>query len=213
MSSTTEIYTANTPNGIKITIAAEELGLPYHLHLLSLSAGDQKAADFLKINPNARIPAIVDHSADVGGPVAVFESGAVLLHLAERHHGLIGRTGASRAATLSWLFLQVAGLAPNFGNASYFLRLGRPDLADATARFTAEAARHLEVLEERLAQQAWLNGEDFSIADIAHFSWVRSAEYAGQSLATYPALMAWVERIAARPAVQRGLAAAAGVRS
>lgn len=211
MSLTTEIYTANTPNGIKITIAAEELGLPYRLHLLSLAAGDQKAANFLGINPNARIPAIVDHAADADGPVPVFESGAILLHLADRHGGLIGRTGASRAATLSWLFLQVAGLGPNFGNAGYFLRLARPDLADATSRFTAEAARHLAVLEHRLAQQAWLNGEDFSIADIAHFSWVRSAEYAGQSLAAYPALKAWVERIEARPAVQRGLAAAAGL--
>lgn len=201
-----DIYTANTPNGIKIPIAAEELGVPYKLHMLSLARGDQKRPAYQAINPNGRIPAIVDHLVESEEPVQVFESGAILLHLADNHGGLIGHRPADRAATLGWLFLQAAGLGPNFGNAGHFIRLGRDDLAYATDRFKEEARRHLQVLEDRLTSTTWLDGHDYSIADIAHFCWVRSASYAGLDLPDYPNARKWVEAIEARPGVQRALA-------
>lgn len=203
-----DIHTAPTPNGIKIPIAAEELGISHRVLRLDLAAGDHRRPEFLAINPNGRIPAIVDHDVP-GGPVAVFESGAILLHLAETRGGLIAPGVAGRAATMGWLFLQVAGLGPNFGNAGHFLNAAPEPMPYAIERFGREARRHLEVLEARLARTEWLDGHGFSVADIAHFSWVRSAGYAGQTLEGLPELARWVARIAARPGVQRGLAALA----
>lgn len=202
-----DIHTAPTPNGIKIPIAAEELGAPYRIVRVDLARGDQRRPEFLALNPNGRIPAILDH-APPGGAVPVFESGAILLHLADTRGGLIATDPAGRAATLGWLFLQVAGLGPNFGNAGHFLAAPEPQPA-AIRRFQGEARRHLEVLERRLAEAEWLDGRGFSIADIAHFAWVRSAGYAGLPLEAFPGLAARTDRIAARPAVQRGLAALA----
>ncbi len=199
-----EVYTANTPNGIKIPIALEELGLPYTIHLVDLGAGVQRSPEFLAINPNGRIPAIVDRLNDPAVKLPVFESGAILLYLAETHDGLMGTTLAARTATLGWLFLQAAGLGPNFGNSSYFLR-NDPANTVAVARFRDEAKRHLAVVNDRLSTVEWLNGECYSIADIAHFCWIRSAAYAGLDLADFPAAMNWVERIETRPAVSRGL--------
>lgn len=199
-----EVFTSPTPNGIKVPIALEELGLPYTVHRVDLSHGGAAVPELVAINPNAKIPAILDRT-EAGGAVPVFESGAILLHLAERKSGLIPETGEARAATLSWLFLQVAGLGPNFGNAGFFLR-NDPANRTAIERFCGEAKRHLEVLEQRLSQVDWLNGHSYSIADIAHFGWVRIAGYAGLNLSDYPAASHWVARIAERPAVQRALA-------
>ena len=201
-----DIHTAPTPNGIKIPIAAEELGISYRIVRMHLSRGDQHRPDFLAINPNGRIPAVVDNDVP-GGPVAVFESGAILLHLAATRGGLIAPGIAGRAATMAWLFLQVAGLGPNFGNAGHFLGATPERNPYAIERFQGEARRHLEVLERRLAGHAWLDGHGYSVADIAHFCWVRSASYAGLTLDGMPKLAEWLARIAARPAVQRGLAA------
>ncbi|CAH0125595.1 glutathione S-transferase family protein [Roseomonas sp. CECT 9278] len=201
-----DIHTAPTPNGIKIPIAAEELGIPYRIIRLQLSRGDQKQPDFLAINPNGRIPAVVDHDVP-GGPLAVFESGAILLHLAETRGGLIAPGVAGRAATMGWLFLQVGGLGPNFGNAGHFLGGAPEQIPYAIDRFQGEARRHLEVLERRLETQDWLDGHGYSVADIAHFCWVRSAGYAGLTLDDTPSLAKWAGRIAARPAVIRALAA------
>ena len=199
-----DVFTANTPNGIKIPIALEELGLPYQVHMVALDAGAQRSPEFLAINPNGRIPAIVDRLADSAVDLPVFESGAILLHLADTYGGLIGTTLAARAATLGWLFLQVAGLGPNFGNSVHFLR-NDPANVVAITRFQEEARRHLALVDHRLSIFDWLNGESFSIADIAHFCWIRSAAYVGLDLADFPAAMAWAERIEARPAVSRGL--------
>jgi len=203
-----DIHTAPTPNGVKIPIAAEELGIPYRIIRLQLSQGDQRRPEFLAISPNGRIPAVVDHDAGEA-PVTVFESGAILLHLALTRGGLIGPGVAGRAATMEWLFLQVAGLGPNFGNAGHFLNVAPEPIPYAIERFTKEARRHLEVLETRLAAAEWLDGHGFSVADVAHFGWVRSAAYAGQTLEGLPHLAAWLARIEARPAVRRGLAALA----
>jgi GST-like protein len=198
-----ELFTSPTPNGIKVPIALEELGLPYNLHRVDLSRGGAAVPELVAINPNAKIPAIIDRT-EAGQPVPVFESGAILLHLAERESGLLPETGEARAATLSWLFLQVAGLGPNFGNAGYFLR-NDPSNRTAIERFGGEAKRHLEVLERRLSQFEWLNGHSYSIADIAHFGWVRIANYAGLNLRDFPATGNWVVGIEERPAVRRAL--------
>lgn len=199
-----ELFTANTPNGIKVSIALEELGAPYDLKKITLGSAELRSAEYLRINPNAKIPAIRDQDgADM--PVIVFESGAILLYLTEKYGGLMGATPVSRAQTLSWLFLQVAGLGPMMGNAAHFLSLRSPD-PYAIGRFEGEVARHFSVLEMRLREVEWLNGESYSIADIAHFSWVRSASYAGMALKDFPILQAWAEKIEKRAATARALA-------
>lgn len=199
-----EVFTSPTPNGIKVPIALEELGMPYTIHRVDLSRGGAAVPELVAINPNARIPAIIDRT-EAGQAVPVFESGAILLHLAQLKSGLLPDSREARAATLSWLFLQVAGLGPNFGNAGYFLR-NDPSNRTAIERFGGEAKRHLELLEQRLSQFEWLNGQSYSIADVAHFGWVRIAGYAGLNLSDYPATSLWVARIAERSAVHRALA-------
>ena len=203
-----EVYTSPTPNGIKVPIALEELGLPYHLHRVDLSNGGAAVPELVAINPNAKIPAIIDSHAD-GQSVTVFESGAILIYLADLKPGLAAAGAAARAATLSWLFLQVAGLGPSFGNAGFFLR-NDPSNRVAITRFQGEARRHLAVLDQRLAETAWLNGEAYSIADIAHFGWVRSASYAGLELSEHRFAHEWVKRIEQREAVQRAIARCLG---
>lgn len=205
-----EVYTADTPNGSKIPIALEELGLPYVDQHVDLGAGVQHSEAFLAINPDGRIPPIVDKRADPAQPLPVFESGAILLHLAYTYNGLIGTSPTARAATLGRLFLQVAGRGPNFGNTGYFLR-NDPGNAMAVTRFQDEARRHLAVVNHRLSSQDCLNGECYSIADIAHFCWIRSAAYAGLDLADFPAAKSWVEQIENRAAVARGIAASRSV--
>lgn len=199
-----EVYTSPTPNGIKVPIALEELGLSYHLHRVDLSRGGMAVPELVAINPNAKIPAIIDRRED-GPSVPLFESGAILLYLAGLKPGLIPTNAVAYASTLSWLFLQVAGLGPNFGNAGYFLRNDPSNLL-AVERFHGEARRHLSLLDQRLSETEWLNGESYSISDIAHFGWVRSAGYAGLQMDNYHAASQWLERIATRPAVIRALA-------
>ena len=198
-----EVYTANTPNGIKVPIALEELGVPHAIRKMALGSPDLRSAEYLQINPNARIPAIRHHD---GGdtPVTVFESGAILLYLAQTFGGLMGTTPIAHGQTLSWLVLQVAGLGPMMGNAAHFRSLNSPD-PYALGRFAGEADRYLRLVEARLRDVDWLNGECYSIADIAHFSWVRSANYAGFDLMDFPILRAWAERIETRPATVRAL--------
>lgn len=202
-----ELYSANTPNGIKVAIALEELGLSYRLIKLDLARGEQKQPAFLEINPNGRIPAIVDAQGPGGLPLSVFESGAILLYLAEKAPGLLPLDPVERLRALEYLFFQVGGIGPIFGQAGWFLRSAAQPMPLAIERFCSEALRLTGVLESRLQQQPWLAGRSYSIADIMNFSWLRSAEYAGVDLSRFPAVTAWLQRIAARPAVQRGLAA------
>lgn len=201
-----ELYTANTPNGIKVPIALEELGLAYRLIKLNLAANEQKRPAFLQINPNGRIPAIVDLHGPGGQPLSVFESGAILLYLAEKAPGLMPEDPVERQRAMEYLFLQVSGVGPIFGQAGWFLRSAPQPVPLAIERFRSEALRLTAVLEARLAQQPWLAGSLYSIADIMHYSWLRSADYAGVELARFPAVAAWVARITARPAVRRALA-------
>jgi GSH-dependent disulfide-bond oxidoreductase len=202
-----ELYSANTPNGIKVSIALEELGLSYRLIKLDLASGEQKQPAFLQINPNGRIPAIVDTQGPGGLPLSVFESGAILLYLAEKAPGLLPLDPVERQRALEYLFFQVGGIGPIFGQAGWFLRSAGQPMPAAIERFCSEALRLTGVLETRLTAQPWLAGSSYSIADIMNFAWLRSAEYAGVDLSRFPAVTAWLQRIAARPAVQRGLAA------
>jgi GST-like protein len=199
-----EVFTANTPNGIKVPIALEELGVPFELRIIAPGSPDLRSVEYLAINPNAKIPAIRHHDGS-DAPITVFESGAILLHLAQTFGGLLGITPAARAQTLSWLFLQVAGLGPMMGNAAHFRSLKSPD-PYTIGRFAGEAGWHLKVIEARLHDVEWLNGESYSISDIAHFSWVRSAGYAGFELKEFPILDAWVQKIEKRAATVRALA-------
>jgi GST-like protein len=199
-----EVFTANTPNGIKVPIALEELGVPYTLRKMPMGSPDFLSAEYLRINPNAKIPAI-RHQNEGFAPVTIFESGAILLYLAETFGGLLGTAPAARGHTLSWLFLQVAGLGPMMGNAAHFRSLTSPD-PYAVGRFEGEAGRHLRLLEARLREVEWLNGESYSIADIAHFSWVRRASYAGIALKDFPVLHAWVGKIEMRGATAGAMA-------
>ena len=195
------LYTAATPNGHKVSIALEELGLPYRLQVLDLSAGEQKRPEFLAINPNGRIPAIVDHDA---GDFAVFESGAILVYLAEKTGRLMPQDAPGRSRVLQWLMFQMGGVGPMMGQANVFYRYFPEKIQPAIDRYQAEGRRLFEVLDGHLAQHEWLAG-DYSIADIANWAWVRTHRWSGVPIDDLPHLQRWVEAIRARPAVQKGI--------
>ena len=197
-----DLYTAATPNGHKVSIALEELALPYAVHALDLAAGDQKQDWFLAINPNGRIPAVVDRA---NGDFAVFESGAILLYLAERTGRLIPSDEKGRSRVVQWLMFQMGGLGPMMGQANVFARYFPERLQPAIDRYLRESRRLLEVLDRRLADEEYLAG-DYSIADIANFAWARIHEWPGVDIDGLDHLRRWLDAIAARPAVQRGLA-------
>jgi GST-like protein len=197
-----ELYTWTTPNGVKPIILLEELGVPHRLIPIDIGKGAQKEESYLRINPNGKIPAMVDPE---GGPITVFESGALLIYLAEKHGKFLATSGQPRAAALEWLFFQVGGVGPMMGQLGHFRGAKREDTY-ALERYTSEVLRLAQVLEGRLAGQEYLAG-DYSIADIATFPWVRALPlYFGIDLAAYPHIARWVDAIAARPAVVRALA-------
>jgi GSH-dependent disulfide-bond oxidoreductase len=203
-----DVYTADTPNGVKVPIALEELQVPYRVHRIDLGANEQKRPEFLRLNPNGRIPAIVDADGPGGAPLSVFESGAILWYLAEKFPGLMPGPAVERVRALEYTFFQVGGVGPMFGQAGWFMRHSAP-MPLAITRYQTEANRLTAVLETRLQQTPWLAGDSYSVADIMNFGWLRTAHYAGVPLDAYPAVRAWVDRIAARPAVVRGLQALA----
>jgi GST-like protein len=203
-----DVYTAHTPNGVKVPIALEELQVPYRVHRIDLGANEQKRPEFLRLNPNGRIPAIVDEDGPGGAPVSVFESGAILWYLAEKVPGLMPGNPVERIRALEYTFFQVGGVGPMFGQAGWFMSHSQP-MPLAITRYQTEANRLTAVLETRLQQAPWLAGETYSVADVMNFGWLRVAHYAGVQLGDYPAVQAWVDRIAARPAVVRGLQALA----
>ncbi len=196
-----DLYTARTPNGLKISIALEELGLPYTAHRMNLRAGDQKQDWFLKINPNGRIPAIVDHDA---GGLPVFESGAILIYLAEKTCRLLPTEVKARAATLSWLMFQMGGIGPMMGQANVFYRYFPEQIPAAISRYQNESRRLFEVMDRRLGEAEWLAG-DYSIADIATWPWVRAHDWSGVSIEGLANLQRWHTAMSARPACQRGV--------
>lgn len=196
-----DLYTAATPNGHKVSIVLEELGLPYTVHALSFDKKEQKSADFLKINPNGRIPAIVDRA---NGDFAVFESGAILIYLAELSGKLLPKDPKGRSVVLQWLMFQMGGIGPMQGQANVFFRYFPEKLQGAIDRYQHETRRLYEVLDTRLQDVEFLAGE-YSIADIATYPWVRGYEWSGVSVDGLSALQRWMATMAARPAVQRGL--------
>lgn len=196
------LYTAATPNGYKASIALEELQLPYEVHRIDLRAMDQKEEWFLELNPNGRIPTIVDHDAD---DFVVFESGAILLYLAEKTGRLGGRDPRERSQVVQWLMFQMGGIGPMMGQANVFFRYAPETIPFAIERYQRESRRLFEVLERRLKDHEWLAGE-YSIADIANYAWVHTHSWSGVSIDGLPALEGWLDRIRERPAVQRGLA-------
>jgi len=194
-----DLYTAPTPNGRKVSIALEEMALPYKVHAIDLKSGQQKSPEFLKINPNGRIPAIVDDG------FAVFESGAILLYLAEKTGQFLPADPKTRSVTIQWLMWQMGGLGPMQGQANVFTRYFPEQIPSVIARYQAETMRLFTVMDRRLADHDYLAG-DYSIADIACFPWVRQHDWSGLDIAHLPHLTRWLAAIAARPAVQRGVA-------
>ncbi len=202
------LYTANTPNGVKVTIAMEEMGEPYDLKVLSLSDGEQKSPEFLRINPNGRIPAMTDHVD--GRDIHVFESGAVLLYLAEKFGKLLPTDPAARIDAIGWTYFQTGGIGPMMGQAGFFKR-NFPDFEPGIDRFVKESERLVGVMEDRLITQDYLSGDNISIADIMQIGWIdRAPGYFGFDLTPFPAVSAWRERMLARPGVQKGIAVLAG---
>ena len=196
-----ELYTAPTPNGWKASIMLEELGLPYEVRAINLLSGEQKEPWYLRLNPNGRIPTIVDRDA---GDFAVFESGAILVYLAEKTGKLLPKDAKGRSVALQWLMFQMGGIGPMQGQANVFFRYAPEKIDYAINRYQEETARLYRVLDQRLADTEYLAG-DYSIADVATWPWVRIHDWAGVSVDGMPHLQRWIAAIAERPAVQKGV--------
>lgn len=207
-----DVYTWPTPNGHKLHIALEELGLEYQVHGVNIGQGDQFGDAFLRISPNNKIPAIVDSDGPGGEPIPVFESGAILLYLAEKTGELVPDDVRQRYNTLEWLMFQMGGLGPMLGQAHHFRQYAPERVDYAINRYTNEASRLYTVMDRRLADHEWLAADTYTIADIASYPWIRPHDDQGQSLDDYPNLKRWYETISERPAVQRGVAVLADSR-
>ena len=199
-----ELYTSATPNGQKIHIMLEETGLPYRLHWVDLRKGEQFDPEFLRISPNNKIPVILDRDGPGGEPISVFESGAILVYLAEKTGKFLPTETRARTRVLEWLMFQVGGVGPMLGQAHHFRAYAREKIPYAIERYTSEGARIYRVLDKRLSESEYLAG-DYSIADMAVFPWIRLHERQGQDMADHPHLSRWFDAIAARPAVARDM--------
>lgn len=203
-----DLYTWTTPNGLKIPIALEEMGLAYRLHPVDIGQSQQFAPDFLGISPNNKIPAIIDQDAP-GGPQSVFESGAILVYLGEKTGKFLAPSGPARVAALEWTFWQVGGLGPMAGQLGYFALRAPEPIEAAIDRFGDEVRRLLGVMEGRLEKVPYLAGADYSIADIASYAWTRAAletlEKIQPDRPALPAIRAWLKTVGARPAVAKGM--------
>jgi len=207
-----QLYSLPTPNGVKVSILLEELGLPYEAHLVDISKDETWTSEFLSLNPNGKIPAIIDPDGPGDKPLALFESGANLVYLAEKAGRFLPTDPAARYETLQWVFFQMAAIGPMFGQVGFFHKYAGREFEDKRPRdrYVAESRRLLGVLEGRLKDRAWIMGDDYTIADIAILGWVRNlVEHYGAGelvgYADFPHVAAWLARGLARPAVQRGL--------
>ena len=203
------LYTWPTPNGHKLQIMLEECGLAYEPHPVNIGKGEQFAPEFLKISPNNKIPAIIDEEGPDGRAISLFESGAILIYLAEKTGQLLPHAEIDARgyyAVLQWLMFQMAHIGPMLGQTHHFRIYAPEKLPYAIDRYTKEAGRLYRVLDKRLCESPWLGGETYSIADIATFPWIRSYASQGQALEDFPAVKRWFDAIAARPAVVRGVA-------
>jgi GST-like protein len=194
------LYTAPTPNGFKVSIALEELGMPYEVKVVDLRKGEQFTPEFLRVSPNNKIPAIAD------GELSIFESGAILVYLAEKAGKLLPTSGPARYEALEWLFFQVGGTGPMLGQAHHFRSYAPEKIPYAIDRYTNEGKRLYHVLDRRLSGARYLAGDELSIADIANLPWLLLSNRQGIELAEFPHVARWIEELKARPAVQRGLA-------
>ena len=201
-----DLYTWPTPNGHKLHIMLEETGLDYTVIPIDIGAGDQFDPEFLKISPNNKMPAMVDRDGPGGAPYAMFESGAMLIYLAEKCGRFMPQETRARFDVIKWLMFQMGHIGPMLGQAHHFRAYAPEPIPYAIERYTNEAARLYKVLDVRLGESAYLAGDDYSIADIAVFPWLRSHERQGQDLADFANVERWFETIAARPAVERGVA-------
>ena len=202
-----------TPNGKKVTILLEELGMPYNVVPCNIGKGDQFTDDFLRINPNNRMPAIVDHEPAGGGaPISVFESGAIMLYIAEKAGKFLPTDLAGRYEVMQWVMWQMANQGPKSGECGHFRRLGdtRGDQTYAVTRFTDEVNRMYGVLNNRLYDRPWIAGDDYTIADMICYPWTLGWEAQGQDLSEFKYFKRWFETMGERPAVQRGMAVTAG---
>lgn len=212
-----QLYSLNTPNGVKVSIMLEEIGLPYEPHFVDITKNETWEPEFLSLNPNGKIPAILDPDGPGGKPLALFESGAILIYLAEKTGQLLSADPAERYQTIQWVMFQMAAIGPMFGQLGFFHRFAGKDYEDKRPRdrYAAESRRLLGVLNDRLANAAgnprdWIMGADYSIADVATLGWVRNLigfYEAGDivGFSDFPHVAAWLEQGLARPAVQRGL--------
>jgi GSH-dependent disulfide-bond oxidoreductase len=201
-----ELYTWGTPNGRKVSIMLEECGLPYNIHKINIGTNqEQFAPEYVKINPNGKIPSIVDPEGPDGQPIAMMESGAILIHLAEKTGRFIPPSPRGRNVCLQWLMFQMASVGPIFGQCHHFLRTAKEKIPYAIERFTKEKDRLYAVLDKRLGEAAYLAGSEYSIADIATYPWVSRYEWHQTNLNDFPQVKRWFDAISARPAVQRGM--------
>jgi len=200
-----DLYTWKTSNGRKVTIMAEELGIEYRLHLVDIGNGEQFAPEFVAINPNAKIPALIDSEGPEGGRFTLFESGAMLVYLAEKFGRFYPSTPVKRYETLQWLMFQMGGIGPMFGQAHHFRRAAKEQVPYAIERYTKETRRLWGVLDARLADNEYVAAGEYTIADIAIFPWTARYEWQGIELDEFPNVERWYRAVAARAAVVRGI--------
>ena len=200
-----DVYSWATPNGHKVHIMLEELGLDYRAHAIDIGAGDQFTDEFLKISPNNKIPAIVDSDGPDGQPISLFESGAILIYLAGKTGKLLGTSDREKYNVLQWVMFQMGGLGPMLGQAHHFRIYAPEKIEYAVNRYSNEAKRLYGVLDKQLSKTAYLAGDEYTIADIASFPWTRSWKNQGIELSDYPHVQRWFDAISERPAVQRGV--------
>lgn len=207
-----QLYSLATPNGVKVSIMLEEVELAYEPHYVDIMKGESHEPEFVALNPNGKIPAILDPNGPDGAPLALFESGAILQYLAEKTGRLLPSAAGPRYETIQWVYFQMASVGPMFGQLGFFHKFAGKEIADKRPleRYRDESKRLLGVLDRRLADRAWIMGDEFTIADVAHVGWIRNliGFYAARELVgfdNFKGVDAWLQRCLARPAVQRGL--------
>ena len=203
---TIALYTWGTPNGRKVSVMLEECGLAYDVHPIDIAKGDQFKPDFLGVNPNSKIPAIVDPEGPDGKPISVFESGAILVYLAEKTGKFLGKDARARTETLQWLMFQMGGVGPMFGQAHHFMKFAPVKVDYGIERYGKETKRLYGVLDARLAKVPYLAGDAYSVADMATYPWVARHDYHQVDLAAFPNVKRWYDSLSARPAVRKGMA-------
>lgn len=200
-----ELHTWSTPNGRKISIALEELGLPYTVHAVDITRGEQHDPAFVALNPNAKIPVLVDEEGPGNEPITIIESGAILMYLAGKTGRLLPVDLRQRLEAIQWLMFQMGSVGPMLGQVHHFLRFAPELIPYAIERYSKEATRIYGVLDTRLADREWLAGPEYSIADIATYPWLARHDWQGIDLKRFPSVLRWFEAMSARPAVQRGM--------